>query len=129
MSQRCNDGKEMNKVAWCTIIQICCYVNKKLSLFCRSPSVTGHRSWLSCHPEIVLPWWGDVTLLLSMNSTNNSQCTTNFSSTWLANRQWLFKQDNHGIYPNPGTQIGGPVKGLGCCFADRLDLLSPNIHI
>ena len=37
-------------------VQICCFVNKNLLLFCRSPSVTGRCRWLCCHPEIVLPW-------------------------------------------------------------------------
>ena len=102
-------------------MQICCFVNKNLLLFCRSPSVTGRCRWLCCHPEIVLPWWRDVTRLLSMDSMNNRKCTTNFPSTWLANRQWLFKQDNHGVYPNPGTQVGDPVQGLGYSFADGLN--------
>ena len=32
-----------------------------------------------------------------------------------------FKQDNHGVYPNPGTQVGDPVQGLGYSFADGLN--------
>ena len=102
-------------------MQIRCFVNKNLLLFCRSPTVTGHCCWFCCHPEIVLPWWRDVTRLLSMDSMNNRKCTTNFPSTWLANWQWLFKKDSHGVYPNPGTQVGNPVQGLGCSFADGLN--------
>ena len=37
MSQGCNDGKEMYKMMM--HVQICCFVNKNLLLFCRSPSV------------------------------------------------------------------------------------------
>ena len=35
----------------------------------------------------------------------------NFPPTWLANRQWFFKQTNHGAYANPDTQVK-PRKGL-----------------
>ena len=37
------------------------------------------------------------------------------------NRQWPFKQANHGAYSNLGTQVGGPVEGFRCCFADVLN--------
>ena len=46
-------------------VQICCLVLiKTFYFFCRSPSVAVGR-WFCCHPEIVLPWWRDVILLLS----------------------------------------------------------------
>ena len=45
-------------------VQICCFVNKNLLLFYRSPSVAVVS--FCCHTEIVLPWWCDVTLLLSI---------------------------------------------------------------
>ena len=45
-------------------VQICCFVNKNLLLFYRSPSVA--VVGFCCHTEIVLPWWRDVTLLLSL---------------------------------------------------------------
>ena len=37
------------------------------------------------------------------------------------NRQWLFKQANHGAYSNLGTQVGGPVEVFRRCFADVLN--------
>ena len=118
MSQGCNYGKEINKVAWCACKWVVLSI-KTYEFF----AFSFHRCccWFCYHPEIVLPWWRDVTLLLSMDSTNNCKCTTNFPSTWLANRQWLFKQDNHGVYLNPGTQVGDPVQGLGRSFADGLN--------
>ena len=35
-------------------VQSCCFVNKNLLLFCRSPC-RRRRCWFCCHPEIVLP--------------------------------------------------------------------------
>ena len=47
-------------------VQICCFVNKKLLLFMPF-SFRRRCRWFCCHPEIVLPWWRVVTLLLSIN--------------------------------------------------------------
>ena len=64
MSQGWNDGKEMYEIAWCT----CKFVvlsTKTFYLFavllCR---------WFCCHPEIVLPWWRDVILLLFLRNAS-----------------------------------------------------------
>ena len=46
-------------------VQSCFFVNKNRLLFCRSPCRRRRREF-SFHPEIVLPWWRDVTLLLSI---------------------------------------------------------------
>ena len=40
-----------------------------------------------------------------MDSTNYQKYILNFLLSWLANRQWHFKQANHGTYSNPGTQV------------------------
>ena len=37
------------------------------------------------------------------------------------NRQWPFKQANHGAYSNLGTQVGRPVEVFRRCFADVLN--------
>ena len=39
------------------------------------------------------------------DSTNYWKCVSKFLSTLLANRQWHFKQANHGAHANPGTQV------------------------
>ena len=54
--QSCNDGKEMYRSV--THVQSCCVVNINILFFCRSRCRR--------HPEILLPWWRDVTLLLSI---------------------------------------------------------------
>ena len=40
------------------------------------------------------------------NSVNCQKCLSNLPSTCLANSQWHFKRANHGIYSNPGMQVG-----------------------
>ena len=50
------------------------------------------------------------------DSTNYRKWVSNFLSSWLANRQWLFQKANHGAYSNPGTQ----VEAQGC-FTERLN--------
>ena len=47
------------------------------------------------------------------DSTNYRNRVSNFLSTWLANRQWLLKQADHGAYSNPGTQVGTQNKDFG----------------
>ena len=44
---------------------------------------------------------------------NYQKGISNFLSHWLANRQWLYWQVNHGAYSNPCTQVGAQSKDLG----------------
>ena len=41
-----------------------------------------------------------------MGSTNYWKLISNFPSTWLANQQWLLELANHGVYLDPGIQVG-----------------------
>ena len=47
------------------------------------------------------------------DATNNRKYFSNFTSTWLANRQWLFWHANHGAYSNPDTQLDAQSKDFG----------------
>ena len=47
------------------------------------------------------------------DATNDRKCVSNFPSTWLANRQWHFKQANHDTCSIPGTQLGTQNKDFG----------------
>ena len=61
MSWWCNNGKEMNKIEWCTCKVVVCYY--KHIMFCRS-HCRRHRRWFCCHPEIALPYvtWRHTSL-------------------------------------------------------------------
>ena len=45
---------------------------------------------------------------------------SNFLSSWLANQQWYFQQSNHGMYSNPGTQVGAENRDFGAVL--QMDL-------
>ena len=72
MSQGCNDGKEMYKKAWCTckvvVLSIKTFYFNFLPFFLRR-----RCRWFYCHLENLLPWWRDVTLLLSIKITKSSR--------------------------------------------------------
>ena len=79
-------------------VQICCLVNKNLLLFCRSSSLPSCR-WFCYHPEIVLPWWSDIILLLSINHFNSSHFRANWkveNSIHLIN---LYPVDSANCFP------------------------------
>ena len=46
-------------------------------------------------------------------ATNGLHKSLEFTSNLLANRQWHFRQANHGRYSNPGSQVGAQNKDIG----------------
>ena len=78
---------------------------------CNLTSVTSAKQCQDCCSRPPTHW------------TNYRKSVSNVPSSWLANRQWHFKQANHSAYSNPGTQGGGGggvgrTRILGCGISE-----------
>ena len=54
-----------------------------------------------------------LTAVSNVYSCSGPPTDSNFLSTLLANREWHFKQANHGAHANPGTQVRAWNKDFG----------------